>query len=289
MPRVTCGRLSLDTERSRAARALAQDALVNLLHELGDVEPPMILLGGLVPEILTSGQKPPVPEHLGTIDVDLLLDMQIDAASDLMPIESALVRLGFEPETLSSGWRWLGDVRGVKVKLEFLCELDDQPAEVVVRGAGCRQLGAMNLRGTGYVRDDWDVQHMTGVLPGGASVTLPVRVAALGGYILAKATALYNRSKDKDYYDFAYVLLYNREGGPSQAAALIRRGKLGPRVPVLRTLWAEIAARFADVRREGPAAYARQAVAAHPDSDPAQLQQDAVTAVAEFLDALGMS
>jgi hypothetical protein len=68
----------LDTERSRAARALAQDALVNLFHELGDVEPPMILLGGLVPEILTSGQTPPVPEHLGTIDVDLLLDVNAE-------------------------------------------------------------------------------------------------------------------------------------------------------------------------------------------------------------------
>jgi hypothetical protein len=289
MARVTCGRLSLDTERSRAARALAQDALVTLVHELGDLEPPMILLGGLVPDILTGAQTPPVPEHLGTIDVDILLDVQVAADAELGAIERALLRLGFASESLSSGWRWSGNVRGATVKLEFLCELDDQPTEAVIRAGACKQLGAMNLRGTGYVREDWQTTDITGALPNGTNVTLPVRVAALGGYLLAKATALHVRSKEKDYYDFAYVLIYNREGGPAQAAALIRRGKLGLRVPALRTLWSELAVRFADTQSGGAVAYAQQAKAAHPESNTAQLKNDAVTAVAQFLGALGVT
>jgi hypothetical protein len=40
------------------------------------------------------------------------------------------------------------------VKIEFLCDLDDQPAEAVIRPIGCSKLRAVNLRGTGYVERD---------------------------------------------------------------------------------------------------------------------------------------
>ena len=63
------------------------------------------------------------------------------------------------------------------MKVEFLCELDDQPAEVVVIVAGCSKLGAMNLRGAGYVCDDRQIVDLTGVLPNGRVVSVPGRVA----------------------------------------------------------------------------------------------------------------
>ncbi len=181
------------TERSRDARTLAEATVVALVHELGDFEAPMILLGGLVPEILTRDQTPPVPHHLGTNDADILLDMQVAPSTDLSPIERCLERLGFAPE----GVRLIGTVSGATMKVEFLCELDDQPAEAVVIGTGCTKLGAMNLRGTGYVREDWQVVDLTGALSNGRVVSVPVRVAGLGGYLLAKGTALKNGSKDK--------------------------------------------------------------------------------------------
>jgi hypothetical protein len=45
-----------------------------------------------------------------------------------------------------------------------------------------------------------------------------VRFASLGGYVLAKAAAVVDRRLPKDLYDFAFVLLHNREGGPGAAA-----------------------------------------------------------------------
>jgi len=262
--------------------------VVTLIHELGDFEAPMILLGGLVPDILTRAQTPPVPHHLGTNDADILLDIQVAFGADLGPIERCLERLGFAPEGITSGWRWVGTVSGATMKIEFLCELDDQPAEVVVIATGCTKLGAMNLRGTGYVREDWQIVDLTGALPNGRVVSVPVRIAGLGGYLLAKATALRNRSKDKDYYDFAYVLLYNREGGPAQAAKFLRQGRLASRLASLNTLWREILDRFADPGRDGAMAYARQAKLAHPDSDVVVLRQDAVAAVTDFIEALNL-
>lgn len=71
---------------------------MSLIHELGEFDPPMIVLGGLVPEMLTRGQDPPAPLHLGTTDVDVLIDVQVSMDNDLFHLEEALVRLGFAPD-----------------------------------------------------------------------------------------------------------------------------------------------------------------------------------------------
>ncbi len=152
--------------------------------------------------------------------------------------------------------------------------------------AGCTSLGAMNLRGTGYVREDWMLVDLIGSLPSGRVVIVPVRVAGLGGFLLSKGTALRNRSKDKDYYDFVYVLLYNRAGGPKEAAEVLRNGVFASRLSGLSTLWMELEARFDHANRHGAVAYARQALQANPGSDASIHRQNAVGAVAEFLDTL---
>ena len=280
----------MESERNRLARQRAEDALVALLYELGDFEPPLIVLGGLVPDMLTRAQDVPVPKHLGTTDVDILIDLQVAADRDLGPIEDALLRLAFAPKPGTNGWRWMGKIGGMPIKLEFLCELDDQPAEQVVRPVGCRQLGAVNLRGTGYVREDWHLEELAGRLPDGQTVTVKARFAGLCGYLLAKATALRERGEDKDYYDFVYVLLYNRLGGPGLAAMALRQGVFGEqyRSTRLTRVWQEIADRFETPDRIGAVGYAAQALQADPAGDDSLLRQNAVAAVAEFLDTLGI-
>lgn len=234
----------MNTDRSRAARAKAQNALVALLHELRDFDPPLIVLGGLVPDMLTRDQEILAPQHLGTTDVDVLIDFQVAIDKDLGFIEAALIRLGFSPKAGSDGWRWIGKIDGAAIKLEFLCELDNEPAETVIRPVGCTVLGAVNLRGTGFVREDWHVQELTGRSRVGEIVTVNARVAGLCGYLLAKAVAVRERGMEKDYYDFAYVLLYNRLGGPAPAAEAMKRGTLADRLEGLKTVWREVVDRF---------------------------------------------
>jgi len=280
--------LDTEPERGPAARRRSEAALVALVHELGDFDPPLIVLGGLVPDILTRGQDIPVPKHLGTTDVDVLIDFQVAADRNLGPIEDALERLGFSTRQAGMHWRWLGRACGVPIKLEFLCELEDQPAEHVVLASGCKQLGALNLRGTGYVREDWRIEKMTGDLPDGRTVTVGVRVAGLSGYLLAKATAVRERGAQKDYYDFAYVLIYNGLGGPAQAAGALKEGKLMNRIEPMRTVWRELSDRFGAPERVGPKAYAAQALLVDPMEDDLRLRQDAIAAVSEFIEALGV-
>lgn len=271
-------------ERSPEARKLAEQALAGLLHGLGGRDVEIIVLGGLVPEILTRGQEPPVPAHMGTTDVDILLTTHVTPGLDLAPVEASLEELGFLPE--GEGWRWRGRVQGRTMKIEFLCDLDEFREHEVVRPPGCARLSAQNLRGTGYVARDWAWETLTTTLPNGEPVSIEARFARLGGYLLSKCVAARTRAADKDFYDLTYVLLHNRAGGPADAAATIAGGSLRDAVPALRSTLIEIGERFRGPNAVGPAHFAEQSRLAEPEAIEAELRADAVAAVAEFLDGL---
>ncbi len=273
-----------ELERSPEARALAEQALAGLLHGLDGKDVEIIVLGGLVPEILTQGQEPPAPSHLGTTDVDILLVTHIAPDLDLGSVESSLRKLSFKPE--AEGWRWRGRVQGRGMKIEFLCDLDSEKEHEIVRPPGCAELAAQNLRGTGYVSRDWAWETVTAALPDGKVVSVQARFARLGGYLLSKCVAARTRAAEKDFYDLAYVLLHNRAGGPAEAAEVLASGNLKDAVPMLRSVLLEIGERFRTPNAIGPSCYAAQTLLIHTDSDEAELRADAVAAVGEFLEAL---
>lgn len=277
-----------DLERSPRARQLAEQALLRLIDALKEHDVPIVVLGGLVPEVLTRDQEPPAPQHLGTTDVDihLGLGLQIEAEQDLGQLEAALTAADFRPDETKEGWRWETRVEGARVKIEFLCELDDQPQEAIVTPVGCEKLTAVNLRGTGFVTEDFEWVELTGKLPDGTAVTERVRFAGLEGYLMSKIHVAWRRGLNKDYYDLVYTLLYNRLGGPIEAADALANGKFRDRINLSSGPWPEIRARFTSASDTGPQSYADQATQADPETDHAQARQDAVGAIAEFLDRL---
>jgi len=268
----------IDDTRSAEARAVAERALTQLLAGGAPTSEHLIVLGGLVPPTLTSDHES-VPAHLGTTDVDVLLVTQLTAGRDLGPIEDALIAMEFSPE--GDGWRWRGRIENRLVKIEFLCDLDDQPAEAIVTPAGCRQLRAVNLRGTGNVEHD----HREITLDGPRG-PVRVRIAALAGYLLSKAAAARTRGADKDYYDLAYVLLHNHAGGPAAAAAAVNASKVQPALSGMSTTFLELRERFRNDRAHGPQAFARESLKVTPEAEAALLAADAAAAINEFLDAL---
>ena len=277
-------RTEAELERSPEVRKLAEQALAELLHGLDGKDVEIIVLGGLVPEILTRGQEPPAPVHMGTTDVDILLTTHVTPGMDLSPVEASLEEMGFAPE--GDGWRWRGRIQGRAMKIEFLCDLEEVREHEVVRPPGCARLGAQNLRGTGYVARDWAWETLAATLPNGVAVSVEARFARLGGYLLSKCVAARTRAADKDFYDLAYVLLHNRAGGPADAAAKIVTSSLRDAVPALRSTLIEIGERFRGPNAIGPAHFAEQSRLAEPEAIEAELRADAVAAVGEFLDSL---
>ena len=138
----------------------------------------------------------------------------------------------------------------VVVKFELLADLDTVRAGETVSFDSCRELGAVNLRGTGFAAVAPNVVKLQAVVDG-AVRRVEVNIAPVAGFLLAKTAAAYSRRKSKDWYDIAFVLLHNDLGGVAVAADAVRRrsGHLSQQtckarcrisVPTLRQLIAKV-------------------------------------------------
>jgi len=265
--------------RSRAARAAAEAALVRVVHQYGS-RPEFVVLGGLVPELLCSDSA---FRHAGTTDVDVQVDLEIACGSvNTRRLERALRNAEFQPDA-DHVWRWVaeGMPNRAVVKFELLADLDDQPAQSTFTFDECDQLGAANLRGTGFAARDLVVHELRARI-GGVDHVVDVNVAGLAGFLLAKTAAAWARRKAKDWYGIAFVLLHNDAGGVAEAAALVIERFGDEIVGSFRTALDDLQANFQDPAAQGPQAYATQMLVDHPELDGSTLLADAVTAVGEF-------
>ncbi len=94
-------RYTLDCER----------VLVTLLRGLGPWKESVYLVGGLTPRYLVPARPPTVPAHAGTMDVDIVIDLQLLADTEAYhSLEDNLRRMGFERAENEQGvklsWQW---------------------------------------------------------------------------------------------------------------------------------------------------------------------------------------
>lgn len=268
-----------DAPRSRSARAAAESALVCVVHHYG-ARPEFVVLGGLVPDLLCADSA---FRHAGTTDVDVQVDLEIACGStNTKRLELALRAAAFHPET-DLVWRWVADstLNKTVVKFELLADLDDQPAPSTITFDECDDLGAANLRGTGFAARDIEVRRMSAVVEG-IDREVEINVAGIAGFLLAKTAAAYSRRKPKDWYDIAFVLLHNDAGGVAEAAKIVRTRFGDQLVGAIRTALDDLKANFAEPSSQGAEAYQRQMLVDHPDLDALVLLADAVTAVDQF-------
>ena len=264
--------------RSRAAREAAETALVRIIRHYG-ARPEFVVLGGLVPELLCADSE---FQHAGTTDVDVQVDLEIAyAAANAARLERALHNAEFVPED-GQIWRWIADGAAGRtvVKFELLADLHNEPASATIRFDACENLGAINLRGTGFASRDIQVRDLSARI-GGVTYNIQVNITGLAGFLLAKAAAAYSRRATKDWYDMAFVLLHNDAGGPSAAAAQVR-DRFPDDLSAIHTAFNDLRANFADPTAQGVQAYVRQMQIDHPELDPVSLAADAVVAVQEF-------
>lgn len=244
-----------------------------------DDSSPMTIIGGLVPSTLTTQSQ---VLHQGTIDVDLLLDLgpAFDREElDFGWLETALIDAGFASisDGDSGGWQWKVSIDGSPVFVEFICDVPDSPG-LSISLPGTTRVKALNFAGpspAAYGTSEVEIN-----LGNGASVI--ARFAGLGGYLLAKATAVVSRRFEKDFYDFVFVILHNDLGGPASAGrAAVEAIPTAPQhdfVDIVRQAVAE----YADANSEGPQGYVRSSIAAGNTTPAEILAQDAVTAVQRF-------
>lgn len=204
-----------------------EQVLVTLLNGMGPWKDSVFLVGGLAPRYIIEARPPQVPEHAGTGDIDLVVDLAILANTDAYrSLEDNLERLGFTRVAKAKGggfdnWRWqVVTDRGTNIILEFLaCDPNikgGQIQELPTEG----KISAVNIPGADLVFDFHGERKVTvDLLGGNGKATEVLRYADLISFTCLKAFALDHRGEPKDAHDLAYCI----EHYPGGTEAVARR------------------------------------------------------------------
>jgi len=187
--------------------------LVTLLRGLGPWKDSFYLVGGLTPRYLVSARPPAVPAHAGTLDVDMVIDLQILANTDAYhTLEKNLKRMGFEraenEQKQKLSWRWQTRTEhGAIVVLELLADAPDIAGGKVQPLPAPGTISALNIPHSSIVFDLYQETEIQAELLGSNGVALEkVRHANLVSFTCLKAFAFDQRFERKDAHDLIYCI-----------------------------------------------------------------------------------
>ena len=250
----------MEKPQTRAGYSLRQTvtcerALVTLLRGLGPWKDSIYLVGGLTARYLT----PAGSSHVGTLDVDVVVDIQLLAGAEAYrSLESNLRSLGFRPvdrdgKPTRSSWRWKKRTEdGETIILELLT---DDPAKAggqvqVTPGEGT--IKVLNVPHSSIVFDHYQVREITAeLLDGNGIASERVKHADLLGFTCLKALAINQRFERKDAYDLVHCIEH-AERGLDALSESIRRPREGKHGAVVEAALQALRKHFAsDGRTEG--------------------------------------
>jgi hypothetical protein len=232
--------------------------LVTLLRNLGPHKNSFVLVGGLTPRYLVPERPPVVPQHAGTLDIDIVIDLVVLQDTEAYrSLEDNLKKIGFEHGENEQGrrvnWRWKVRMEdGTAIVLELLADHPD------LRGGRAQpipeegQISALNIPHSSIVFDLYDTAAVTAELLGDdGQATESIRHANIVSFTCLKAFAYDDRHERKDAHDLVYCLENVPQKGP-KLAALFQEAMNGDHAVVVQNSIALIRNRFAsDARTEG--------------------------------------
>jgi hypothetical protein len=232
--------------------------LVTLLRGLGPWKDSVCLVGGLTPRYLVAARPPAVPAHAGTLDVDIVIDLQILADTEAYhTLEDNLKKMGFERAENEAGkklsWRWQTRTEhGALMVLELLADAPDLAGGKVQPLPTEGTISALNIPHSSIVFDLNQVTEIQAELLGGNGVaTEKIKHASLVSFTCLKAFAFDQRFERKDAHDLIYCIAHAPEGTDAVAEAF-RNERGGKHGAVIEASLAILRNRFAgDERTEG--------------------------------------
>ncbi|MDE0333156.1 MAG: antitoxin [Nitrospinae bacterium] len=243
--------------------------LVTLLRGLGPWKESVILIGGLTPRYLVKARPPAVSAHAGTLDVDIVIDLQILAETEAYStLEDNLRRMSFEPSTNKQGqpslWQWQTRTEhGALMVLELLADAPEIAGGRVQLLPTEGTISALNIPHSSIVFDLHQITEIRAELLKGAGIAVErVRHANLVSFTCLKAFAFDQRDEPKDAHDLVYCIEHAPEGLDG-AAEMFRNSIEGGHGAVIRDSLAILRNRFArdeeveGYRKDGPVKVAR--------------------------------
>jgi len=243
--------------------------LVTLLRGLGPWKDSVYLIGGLTPRYLVPARPPAVPAHAGTMDVDIVIDLQILADTQAyQTLEDNFKKLGFEravnDKQQKLSWRWQTKTEhGAVMVLELLADAPEIAGGKVQALPTEGTISALNIPHSSIVFDQHQVTEIRAELLGDNGVaTEKVRHANLLSFTCLKAFALNQRNERKDAHDLVYCIEHAPDGLDAATEAF-RKELEGKHGDVVRASLAILRNRFASDdktdghRKDGPVSVAK--------------------------------
>lgn len=252
-----------------AVTEAAERVLVTLLRGFGPWKDTVFLVGGLTPRYLVAARPPEVPQHAGTGDVDVVVDVAILTDTEAYStLEENLHAMGFERGTNENGvkvsWRWEARLEtGATMVLEFLAEHPELGGGKVKVLPTEGNVSALNIPHASMVFDLHDTTELTAeLLNGGGLATEVVRYANIVSFTCLKAFAFDHRNARKDAHDLVYCLEHY-SGGLDSAISAFKDALAGSHAEAVQEALAKLKTRFVhedpdqSYRRDGAVAVAR--------------------------------
>ncbi len=243
--------------------------LVTLLRGLGPWKDSVYLIGGLTPRYLVPARPPVVPAHAGTMDVDIVIDLQILANTEAYrTLEDNFKKMGFERAENESGkklsWRWQTRTeRGALMVLELLADAPDIAGGKVQVLPTEGTISALNIPHSSIVFDLHQVTEIQAELLGeNGVVTEKIKHANLVSFTCLKSLAFDQRYERKDAHDLIYCIEHAPAGLDTIAEAF-RKERHGKHGAVIEAALKILRERFAQddetegYRKDGPVSVAK--------------------------------
>ena len=243
--------------------------LVTLLRGLGPWKDSVYLVGGLTPRYLVAARPPEVPAHAGTLDVDIVIDLQILTDIEAYhTLEDNFKKMGFEraenEKQQKLSWRWQTRTEhGALMVLELLAYAPELAGGKVQPLPTEGTISALNIPHSSIVFDMFQTTEIQRELLGRNGVaTEKIRHANLVSFTCLKSFAFDQRFERKDAHDLVYCIEHAPEGIEAVAEAF-RNERSGKHGAVIETCLTILRSRFArddkteGYRKDGPVAVAK--------------------------------
>lgn len=243
--------------------------LVTLLRGLGPWKDSVYLVGGLTPRYLIRARPPDVPEHAGTGDVDIVVQLQMLTNTEAYrSLEENFKKLGFERGENAKhekvSWRWQTKTEcGTTIILELLADDPELGGGKVQPLPTDGTVSALNIPHASMVFDHHEEKEISAELLGEDGVaTETIRYADIVSFTCLKAYALDQRYKRKDAHDLVYCIEHF-EGGLDAAAKAFQQALDGKHKETIEEALQILKKHFSDAERiegytkDGPVAVAK--------------------------------
>ena len=263
---------------SEGQREAAHRVLIEVTNILRDYQNDILLIGGWVPDLLFPGK-----DHIGSIDVDILLNHKNLVEASYATIRRMLLNSDYRLHSEKS----FSFIRKVSIEgQEYDVDLDILAGKY---GGTNTEKSSQHIQGVKALKATggnfaFEVPASEVVVqarrPDGAKDSAHVRVVSLVAFLVMKAAAL-GRSKNKDAYDIYFCV----KNWPDGIDALAKCFEPVRTHGLVREMCEILKEKFASPEHAGP----RDVVAfldIHDEEESEQLRRDAYERINQFLESI---